>query len=394
MNRRRFLQQTGGALGAAPLFVPASAKGANDRLVYGVIGTGGRGRSVSRGFQQAGAQCAALCDVYKPHLNQASSESPRSAKGYVDYNDLLARDDLDLVVIATPDHQHRPGLLAALKAGKDVYLEKPLSMSLAESGQMIKAVRASDRVVQIGMQRRSMPFVMRAKSLIDEGAIGKISLVQAKWNWHWNQPLDNSPLPGKLDWERFLGPAPRRPLEPMRFRFWRAFWDYSGGNMTDQGTHLMDVVQWFTGSGTPRSVVCQGKTIHAKGSEVPNVFSATFEFPEFIATWTLDYRTTYRNDWSITFIGEQAALLLDEQGIEIYEDLGASPQPWTADRGSPLVRKEPGEYATDAHIKNFMDCVRSRSEPNCPIEIGAAAVSGPHMANVAYREERKVKAES
>ncbi|MCP5116169.1 MAG: Gfo/Idh/MocA family oxidoreductase, partial [bacterium] len=338
MDRRRFLQQTGGALGAAPFFFPASAKGANERLVYGVIGAGSRGRRVNSHFQKLGAQCAALCDVYRPHLDEAARESPRGAKRYVDYEDLLARDDLDFVVIATPDHQHRPGLLAALDAGKDVYLEKPLSMSLDESRQMIEAVRKTDRIVQIGMQRRSMPFVMRAKRLIDEGATGKISMVQTKWNWHFRLPLDNEPLDGKLDWKRFLGPAPYRKLEPMRFRWWRAFWDYSGGNMTDQGTHLLDVVQWLTGSGPPLSAVCQGRLVNATGAEAPNVFSAIFEYPEFLATWTLDYRTAYQNDWSITFIGEEATLVLDERGIRIFDDPGASPKPWEMSHGAELSR--------------------------------------------------------
>lgn len=390
-SRRAFLKGAGGSLAAAPLFVPSTGWGANDRLAYGVIGTGGRGRWLNQAFQSVGAQCVALCDVYEPHLEQARAESPPGAKSYVDYNDLLAREEIDFVVIATPDHQHCPNLLAALEAGKDVYLEKPLSLSLGQSKQMVEAVRESKQVVQIGMQRRSMPFVMRAKSLIEEGMLGQISMVKAKWNWHFELPLDNDPLPGTLDWDRFLGSARKRPLEPMRFRWWRAFWDYSGGNMTDQGTHLMDVVQWLTGSDPPVSAVSQGKLIRVPGAEVPNVFSATFEYPEFLATWTLDYRTSFEYDWSIQIIGEEGSMILDRTGSRIFSEPEASRTPWSTEALPEQVYKEADRDSDELHMANMLECVRSRKEPNCPIEIAAAAVTGPHMANLAYLEERKVK---
>jgi predicted dehydrogenase len=294
-------------------------------------------------------------------------------------------------VIATPDHQHWPMLKDALAAGKDVYLEKPLSLHLEQSAQMIAAVRKTDRIVQIGMQRRSMSFIRQAKQMIDDGALGKISMVKAMWNWHFTLWLDNSPLAGELDWKRFLGSAPDRPLEPMRFRWWRGFWDYSGGNMTDQGTHLMDVVQWMTNSGPPLSAVCQGQVNQAKGAEVPNVFTAVFEYPDFLATWTLDYRTTSEFDWSIRFLGENGSMLMDRRGLRLYRDPGASETPWTQSPSAEPVKEVPEADAPEAHQQNFVDCVRTRREPNCPIEVAARAVAGPHMANLAYREGRKVR---
>lgn len=292
ISRRHLLRS------AAPLVLSSRVFGANDKPNYGLIACGGRGRWLSGSFQKLGAQCVALCDVYQPYLDLAKSQSPAGVRTYVDYNDLLAHQGLDFVVIASPDHQHRPMLLAALAAGKDVYLEKPLSMSLQESQTMVSAVRQSRQVVQIGMQRRSMAFIRQAKQVIDDGRLGKVSMVKALWNWHFDMPLSNAPLEGRLDWDRFLGPAPKRPVEPRRFRWWRGFWDYSGGNITDQGTHLMDVVQWMTGSGAPLSAVCNGR-VHMADCEVPNVFSATFEYPNFLATWTLNYRTTQQFDWSI-----------------------------------------------------------------------------------------------
>ena len=390
-TRRAFLRTTAAGSIAAPLFIPRSAWGANDRPTYGAIGTGSRGRWLNSAFQKLGAQCIALCDVYEPNLQAAKKDSPPDAKGFVDYRDLLAHPEIDFVVIATPDHHHCPNLLDSLAAGKDIYLEKPLSLNLEQSARMVAAVQNSRQIVQIGMHRRSMPFVMRAVKLVDEGTLGKITMAKAMWNWHFDLPLDNSPLPGKIDWDRFQGSAAHRPLEPMRVRWWRAFYDYSGGNMTDQGTHLMDVIQWMTRSGPPASAVCQGKVIEAPGAEVPNVFNAVFEYGDFIASWTLNYRTVYDFDWSIQLIGEKAIMVLDRMGARIFSDPGSGAAPWSQKNPMELIYQERDRDSGEAHPQNFLDCIKTRKTPNCTVEIAAAAVTGPHLANIALREDRKVK---
>jgi predicted dehydrogenase len=375
-SRRNFLAAS------APVFIPSSAFGANDRLTYGVVATGGRGRYLNDKFQKRGAQCGALCDVYEPNLRQAAGQSP-SAKLHGDYRRLLEDKSLDAVVIASPDHHHCPMLLAALSAGKDVYLEKPLSHSLAESEKMTKAVRKSDRIVQIGMQRRSAESIQKAKALVDSGILGRISMVKPQWHWNIAKPLDNSPLSGNLDWQGFLGAAPKRDLEPMRFRRWRYFYDYAGGNMTDQGTHLMDVVQWFTQSGPPKSAVSQGYVAKMTGAEHPDVFTAAFEFPSFLATWTLNYDNAYQNGWSITFQGDQATMILDEIGYRVFAE------PWKP--GAEPVHEEKAPVPVESHIQNFLDCVKSRKQPNCPVEVAAQAVAGPHLANIAMLRRRQVR---
>ena len=379
-NRRDFLKST--AIASAPLFVPRRAFGANDRISYGLIGSGGRGRTLNRAFQKVGAQCVALCDVYEPHLDLARKDSPADVKTYVDYHDLLAQSGIDAVVIASPDHHHCPMLLSALDARKDVYQEKPLSHTLEESQRMIDAVRKSRQVVQVGMQRRSAESIMKARKLVDDGVLGRISMVKPQWDWNIAKPLDNSPLPGKLDWKRFLGSAKKRELEPMRFRRWRYFWDYAGGNMTDQGTHLMDVVQWFTKSGPPRSAIMHGYVAKMTGSEHPDVFCAVFEFPDYMATWTLNYDNAYENGWSITFQGDKGTLILDEEGYRVYAE------PWKRD--SQPIYEEKAPVPVEAHIRNFLDCVKSRQEPTCPVEIAAQAVAGPHLANQAFLRGKKV----
>lgn len=374
-NRREFL------LTAAPLFIPSSAFGANDRLTYGVIATGGRGRSVSRTFQKLGNQCVALCDVYEPNLAEAKKDAP-DAKTFADYNELLAMPGLDAVLIASPDHHHCPMLLAALKAKKDVYLEKPLSHSLEQSRIMIDAVRKTDRIVQVGMQRRSAESIHKARKMVDDGVLGRVSMVKPQWHWNVAKPLDNSPLAGNLDWKRFVGDAEQRALEPMRFRKWRYFWDYAGGNMTDQGTHLMDVVQWFTRSGPPKSALAHGYVANMKGAEHPDVFCAIFEYPEHMVTWTLNYDNAYQNGWSITFQGDKGTMILDDAGYKLYAE------PWRP--GAEPVAEEKAPVPVESHVQNFVDCVRSRKEPNCTVEIAAQAVSGPHLANLAMKKGRKV----
>jgi predicted dehydrogenase len=381
-DRRSFLAS---ALSAAPLFVPRRAWGANDRVAYGLVGAGGRGRYLNQNFQKLGAECVAVAEVYQPHLDTALKAAP-NAKGYVDYHELLARPGLDAVVIASPDHHHCPMLLAALDAKKDVYLEKPMSHSLTESQRMIQAVRKSAQIVQVGMQRRSAPSVIQAKAIVDSGILGKITLAKPMWNWNVSKALDNTPLPGKLDWKRFLGSAPDRDLEPMRFRSWRYFWEYSGGNMTDQGTHLMDVVQWFTNSGPVRSAICYGQRAKNTGSEVPDVFCAVFEYPALMTTWTLNYCNSYENDWSIQFQGDQGTMILNNAGFRIWKE----PVPKNPD---PVQQME-APIPIEPHIQNFLDCVRSRKEPNAPVEVGASAVSAPHLANVAFHQARQVELSS
>jgi len=383
-NRRQFLQKAS-ALAAAPAFVPRGAFGANEKLSYALIAAGGRGRYLNKVFQKYGTQCVAVCDVYEPNIELALKDSP-GARTYIDYHELLDKEkSLDFVVLAGPDHHHCPMLLASLAAGKDAYAEKPLSYSLQESAKMVKAVRESRQIVQIGMQRRSADVIKSAKKLVDDGALGRIAMVKPMWNWNIARPLNNSPLPGKIDWERFLGSAPKRPLEPMRIRSWRTFWDYAGGNMTDQGTHLMDVVLWFTNSGPPLSALCYGQVIMNEGSEHPNVFCAVFEFPSFVATWTLNYCNSFQDGWSITFQGDKGTMIVDEDGYRVYKE------PWRErpNREPIYLAKVPVEV--DAHIENFLSCIKTREQPNCTVEIAANAVAGPHLANIALQKGCKAR---
>ena len=385
MKRRDFVKTAS----AAPLFVPQSAFGANDRIQYGLIAAGGRGRYVSGVFEKHGGKCVAIAEVNSANMDKAQSQH-QDAKPYLEYRELLQQPGIDAVLIASPDHHHAPMLYAALDAKKDAYLEKPLSTSLEQSLDMIKAVRRTDRVVQIGMQRRSIDKIQNAKKMVDDGMLGQITLVKAQWHWNVGRPLDNSPLPSKIDWDRFQGDAPKHPFEPMRVRYWRYFRAYAGGNMTDQGTHLMDVVQWFTNSPPPVAAVCHGYVAKYIGSEHPDVFSAVFEYPNLMATWTLDYGTSYEDGWSITFLGDKAAMILREQCFKVVPTGPRGSETFWRPDITPILEETAQMTAAETHVQNFLDCIQSRKDPNCPVEVAAAAVAGPHLANLAM--DRKTRA--
>ena len=388
ITRRKFLGGTA-AVGLGVLAHPAFGGrvfGANDRVVMGIIGAGGMGRGHMDNFKDQGVEWAAVSDAYGVHLDAGLEIAGPQAKGYTDHRSVLDRKDIDAVLIATPEHWHHNHLVDAVRAGKDAYCEKPLAWSIEQGADMVAEVRKTDRVVQVGMQRRSSPIVQECKALIDQGALGEINLVRAEWYWNVNVRL-RSVLQNKLDWERFVGPAPKQPFDPYRFRFWRYFWDFSGGNMTDQGTHLIDVIQWLTNTPGPTAAQCSGAVYKLQPAETPDTFCAIFEYPRFTSTWTLTYTNAFQNGWGIVFQGQKGTLELCEQGYRFYQE------PWV---GSRWVRPEPvkeklpgGVTQTVPHIKNFLECLRTRQQPNAPIEIGHQAVRSLHLANIAYHKKAR-----
>jgi predicted dehydrogenase len=323
--------------------------------------------------------------VLDKRLGEIEKASGKKPARFIDFRKLLEDKSIDAVSIATPNHWHSLQGIWACQAGKDVYLEKPMSHSLEESKRMIEATRKTKQVVQIGMHRRSAPMIYRAKKLIDDGALGRVSLVKPMWNWNVSRPLNNAPLEGKLDWDRFCG-GKKVKFEPMKYRSWRYFWAFSGGNMTDQGTHLMDVTQWFTSENKgPVSAVCYGQAQKNTGSEVADVFTAVFEYPKHMATWTLNYCNSYEDGWSIQFQGDEGTMMMDEAGYRVYKE------PWREKvNRTPASQEEVGVPQIE-HVRNFLEAIKSRQDPSCPVEIGASAVSGPHLANIAFKKGRQVK---
>ncbi len=386
VSRRQFLRTTSGAaVGAltAARFGRGKALGANDKIIMGIIGSGGRGRGLMRSCQRDKAvELVAVCDVYEPMLQAGLKMAGPKATAYWDHRKLLEQKEIDAVIIGSPEHLHGVHLIDSVNAGKDAYCEKPMSHSIEEGAKMVRAVRKTDRVVQIGMQRRSSPALHEAKKLIDDGLLGEVSLVRTQWFWHKGSlpKASEMRLRGKYDWERFLGSAPKRPFDPVRFRHWRMFWDYSGGIMCDQGTHLMDVVQWFMGRGTPRSAYSWGGVYQLSGYETPDTFGAVYEYPRFTATWIVTYTNRWQNSWRIFFQGSKGTMQVDDFGCRVWKE------PWRPD--DEPVKSLGGGIPTEPHIDNFLECIRTRKEPNAPVEVGHTAVSAPHLANVAFRNKK------
>lgn len=395
INRRGFLGSTA-AVGLGVLAHPSfSAKvfGANDRIVMGIIGAGGMGRGHMENFKSQGAEWGAVCDVYEFNLEAGLEIAGPQAKAYSDHRKLLERKDIDAVLIATPEHWHHGHLIDVLQAGKDAYCEKPMSHSIEEGANMVAQVRKTDRIVQVGMQRRSSPAIHECKQLIDQATIGEINLVRAEWYWNVNMRT-TSVLPGKLDWDRFVGSARKQPFDAVRYRHWRYFWDFSGGNMTDQGTHLMDVVQWFTNNTQPRAAYCSGEVYKLRPSETPDTFCAIFEYPHFTCTWTLCYSNSFQSGWGLVFQGQKGTLEICESGYRVYAE------PWSGgpygyarwNAPNPAIEKLPGGLtSTVPHIKNFLECVKTRQQPNATVEIGHQAVRTLHLANIAHHKKTRAE---
>ncbi len=368
--------------------------GANDKILMGIIGSGGMGRHHIKSMSgREDVEFVAVCDIYEANRNKGIKDAGGKAKGLNEHEKLLEMNEIDGVVVASPDHWHERHLIDSVMAGKDVYCEKPMSWSIDQGANMISQVRRTDRIVQVGMQRRSTPAIMEAKAIIDSGFLGEVSLVRAHWYWNMGDLPETLELKGKLDWNRFQAPLPpekRYPLTPrsaVKYGYWRYFWEYSGGNMTDQGTHLMDVIQWFMNDSRPPLAAQEhGAAYQIKGYETPDTFCAIFEYPKFMATWTLTYTNNWHDAWAIVLQGRKGTLECDDRGARFYKERW--PHNWE-DKPPKPVHEIKGGPNVALHEANFFDCMRSRKEPNCPVEIGHQAISALHLANAAHHAKRR-----
>ncbi len=394
INRRNAIKSTiaAGAVLAAPQFVSPSVFGANERLVMGLIGSGGRGCDVMRMCQRNEAVFVAISDVTEPKIAAGIKEAKRNNDGeievYRDFNKLLERNDIDAVVIGTPEHQHCRQMVAAVQAGKDVYCEKPMSHTIEEGAWTVREVRKTKQIVQIGMQRRSAPLIREGLKVMQSGVLGDITFVKAQWNWNASGPQNNKPLGYEVDWERFQWPNEGLEFQPKYVRNWRVFWPFSGGISNDQGTHIMDVVQWYAGQVTPLEADAFGFIKQMEGADTPDVFTTTLRYPSFIATWTINYTSNYYDWWHIMFQGVDGTMHLHQRGFQVYLD---KDKPKDSDfPGEPHIDFK-GDLPSQEHVDNFIECIKSRNEPNAPVEVGHTAVCGPHLANVAFRNGKRAK---
>jgi len=394
INRREAVKKTAAASAilSAPLFVSSKVFGANDKLVMGLIGSGGRGRGVMNMHQRHGIKFVAISDVSEPKIAAGIKDAKRNNDGeikvYEDFNKLLERKDIDAVVIGTPEHQHCRQTVLAVQAGKDVYCEKPMSHTIEEGAWTVKEVRKTDRIVQIGMQRRSAPLIREGLKVMRSGILGDVTFVKAQWNWNSSGPQNNNPLGYKVDWDRFQWPHTDIKFQPKYVRNWRVFTPFSGGISNDQGTHIMDVVQWYMGQVTPLEADGFGYIKKYIGADTPDIFTTTLQYEKFIATWTINYTSNFNDWWHIMFQGVDGTMHLHRNGFNVYLD---KDKPKDSDfPGKPHIEFK-GDLPSQPHVDNFVECVKSRKEPNAPVEIGHTAVCGPHLGNLAYRNGKRAK---
>ncbi len=392
IERRDLLR---GAGTAAITFTAASysrVMGANDRVTLGVIGVGDRGRHDMRMFQTTGqVDVAAVCDIYAQQIDLAKQQAP-NAQSFSDHRKLLELKQIDAVLIATPDHWHATCAIDALNAGKDVYVEKPLTRTLEEGPRIVKAARVNERVCQVGMQQRSGRHYIEAKQqYIDTGRLGKITLARTWWygnSYHLRRaPASLQTQPSNLDWAHFLGPVKWRDYDPQQYFNWRAYLDFGGGQVTDLFTHWIDVVHMFMGHEVPTSAVAAGGVYNYKdGRTAPDTINVLLEYPgEYTATFEATLAPGITGA-AVEMCGTKGRLYIDRGRYEFREaGRGAQPVVVQAERG-----EAGGDPLTQDHVKNFLECVRSRKRPNADVLIGHRSAQASHLGNIAYVEKRRI----
>jgi predicted dehydrogenase len=384
MKRRTFL------LGGSGLLITAAP---SDQLVLGVIGSGGRGTAVMTVFQShAEVKVGAICDVYEPNLEHAISVAVKGGsqpKAYRNYKDLLADKDIQAVLIATPEHWHYQMVIDAIAAGKDIYVEKPLCRTPEEGVALVQAEKNSKCVIQVGMQRRSYDLYLAARKIVASGTLGQVRMVRS---WWLNNSLQAKPaikLEGKLDWEQWQGPAQRRAFDPNRFRNWREYSEYSGGIVADQGAHVFDGIHLLMNAGFPLAVNSSSGRVHKDKVDTPQSVVVTAEYPEdFLAVFTINYAAMHykpRNDQLNQLDGDQARLDIGREDFKLYRQ-GNEEQPEVAQHSELGF-----SHATDLHVANFLECVKTRHTPTAPIRLGFQAVLVIQMANMARKQGRRLR---
>lgn len=381
MQRRSFL-----------VGLTAAAQPSN-RIALGVIGSGGRGTFVMGEFQKDPAiHVSAICDVFEPNLERAistarkiQSDAPRAVRNY---RDLLSDKAIDAVLIATPEHWHHRMVLDALAAGKDVYVEKPLCQTPEQGVELVEAEKRTRQIIQVGMQRRSYDLYIMAREVVAAGTLGDVRMVRS---WWLNDHVHGTPakeLNGKLDWEQWQGPAEKRPFAPDRFRNWRLYSDYAGGIVADQGAHVFDGIHMLMNASYPLAVTAASGRPHRPGVDTADSVVVTAEYPEdFIGVFSINYaamRYQSRNDQLNQLDGANARMDIGREYCRVFV---------AGKEEEVLIEKRSARgfgFATELHVRNFLECVRTRRKPTAPMSLGFQAALVVQLANRSLKEGRRM----
>ena len=415
MRRREFLK-TGGAaavaLGGLGRYAEVLAQ---SPLRVGLIGSGWYGKAdLFRLIQVAPVEVVSLCDVDKVMLADAAAQtatrqlSRKTPRTYTDYRKMLAEKDLDLVLIATPDHWHALAFLEAVKAGADVYVQKPISVDVVEGQAMLAAARKHERVVQVGTQRRSTPHLMEARDeIVRAGKLGKVALVEIYCYYHMRakeNPPDTAP-PENLDWEFYTGPAPMRPYNALVHpRRWRAFMEYGNGIVGDMCIHMFDMVRWMMGLGMPKRVSSSGGIFVDKGSKanITDTQTATFDYDDLRVVWT--HRTwgdppDPKYPWGATLYGDKGTLKASVMsydyvphggGAPIHKDVTYELEQFPEDKTEKDLERHVAP-AIRGHMKDLLTCMKSRGRPVADIEEGYISTTACILANLSMKLGRSLE---
>jgi len=400
---RRTLAKSAAALYTTNLFT-GNVFGANENLQVGFIGMGRMGMgNLGAALNQDKLKAVAVCDIYKPNLDKAVERSAKqvggAARAVKDFREVLADKTIDAVCISTPDHWHPYMTVEACKAGKDVYVEKPISVTIEEGQKMVRAARKYNRVVQAGTMQRSAKHFINACELVRQGRIGEVTAVKT-WNYGnakpegIGNPPDGAPPPD-LDWDMWLGPAPKRPfnanrfgVDPKAFSHFRWFWDYAGGMMTDWGVHVLDIARMGTGEPMPTACSAFGeKFLIQDNRETPDTLSAIYQFPEFLGHYEnrmFNANSMFKQGYGTMFHGTKGTLFVDRSLYRIHPE-GGSPN-------APVEVEEvkSSNNSNNAHWANFLECIRNRQRPNSDIEICYKSTVTCLLANISILSKQRV----
>ena len=395
-TRRGSLERIGVAgatVGTLASLETARGYAANDTLSVACLGTGGRCQHLMRSLVKVpGVKITAVCDVYDVQLDNAKKLADSKAIASKQYRELLDRKDIDAVLIASPDHWHVPMAVDACNAGKDVYVEKPLTHDRCEGSLIIEAQNRNKKIVQVGMQQRSMPHIQKARELIKAGRIGEVFKVHLSWNRGGTTRFQRgSPGvdPSQVAWKDFLGSAPDQPFDEFRFRNWRWFWDFGGGVLTDLMVHWIDVAHWLLDLDHPLQGHVDRQSFRQRRSLANARLDAVHpgipqQPPDALRGDVLE-RHDRRDDH---LHGDDGTLYIDRGRYELTPEagkgkveeliLGTNPR-----KGADFYDKPDGELL---HLTNWVECIRSRQKPNAPAEAGVQAAAAAHLGNRAYRD--------
>lgn len=398
-TRRDFIKQTGLATAAFMVYPRSRVLGANDRVRVGMIGVGGRGQELLKQvLELPSAQLVAIADVYSGNRERAKQMAP-GIQTLNDHRRLLEMKDIDGVIVATPLHIHARHFMDTLNAGKDLYSEKTMTWSIPEADDCLAAAKKSDRVVQIGLQHESSGSLADTRKWIKDGLVGKVTMVES-WmsrntphgKGQWVRPVPADCTAQNVNWEAFLNGRPNRPFDGYKFMNWRLFWEFSGGNITENMVHQIAWIMSALDLPVPNAANMSGGVYSEKdGREVPDTIVVTLDYPnDTVVTWQSTFSNSHfglgdrilGSDGTVEHLSGVADMVTgnSRDSIRYY------PEKANRRDGAALT----GESRSENHMANWIDCIRSRKTPNANVDIGYRSAVAAHMANMSYRKKQRV----